>query len=171
MIKKSKKRLFCYVLAYIMVVLIIKVKNSVQVQCKFCQQDFKALGHHQWRGKTRVINREQHHTRALSNVGHQETVETINKTIVNSNNTVEVCYNGLGDAVRNPSNTDEFNCYCGKKFKSLRSLNLHRRSSHIVDISNVRDLSLYTNYSKNSNSNGQENQQIKNNPRVCLKSV
>ena len=45
---------WCYFHVIIVVLLFVFVEKSYQTQCDFCKKDFKSLGRHTWRCKTKL---------------------------------------------------------------------------------------------------------------------
>ena len=103
--------------------------------CEYCGKDFKSLGRHVWRCKSRVAypsqteNERQTNDERSSNKG-----ETVHQVDTNTESEL------VGECAN-------FKCYCGRIFSSYRSLALHRRSCYIENSTgNLSDLFLEANY-------------------------
>ena len=103
---------------------------------KFCLitlrygKDFKSLGRHQWRCKSRITTMENSNNNER---GSSSTMERDTESTVGSDNAVE----------------ETHKCYCGRIFKSYRSLNLHRRSCFVQDSAAFGEL--FAQHGTNSN--------------------
>ena len=89
--------------------------------CQYCGKDFKSLGKHVWRCKSRVGN--------LSHNGQVSQGRAASGSSSESSNT-----SGMLQSVNLSSretDCENYKCYCGRSFKTYRSLNLHRRSCFI----------------------------------------
>ena len=89
--------------------------------CQYCGKDFKSLGKHVWRCKSRAGN--------LSHDGQVSQGRAANGSSSESSNT-----SGMLQSVNLSSretDCENYKCYCGRCFKTYRSLNLHRRSCFI----------------------------------------
>ena len=107
--------------------------------CEFCQRDFDSVNRHIWRCKARVSYRQDHPTGTTVSSAASSQPIGINRSLSNHNNTVPPATVVAFDP-HEEEREQAFECYCGRSFKSVRCLNLHRRSCHVVDVPNLNDL-------------------------------
>ncbi|CAB4031114.1 Hypothetical predicted protein [Paramuricea clavata] len=97
--------------------------------CEYCGKDFKSLGRHIWRCKSRVGHPSHAENERQSNNERSSNTERTDH---------QVNINADGELV---GECAKFRCYCGRMFLSYRSLTLHRRSCYIGNSSgNLSDL-------------------------------
>ena len=90
---------------------------SVLVVCEFCGNDFKSLGRHIWRCKSRAENP----TNQQNNEAPQAPPE--------------VAADNVELPVEQPAagpNTTDVHCTCGKKCRGIRGLRMHQRSCRVI---------------------------------------
>ena len=126
----------------IVILLAVSVENCFGITCEFCNQDFKILSKHTWRCKARVENYER--VSETSTVGNK--LPSDNLLLSNSlvslnsaNNNVDKCNKDF-DPHENEKKECVFTCYFGREFKTLRGLNVHKRSCDIFDVSEISNL-------------------------------
>ena len=116
------------------------IKIRYGVTCEFCFKDFKKLGRHTWRCPARVENRER--VSETSSVGNNASNVNLSNSLVllNITNCNVDKRNNDFDPHENEKKDRMFKCYCGREFTTVRGLNVHKRSCHIFDVSEISDL-------------------------------
>ena len=122
------------------IVTIVFVEKSFETRCEFCEKEFKSLNRHIWRCSARVINRDRL-VETSSEINSSNDVLSQSNSILTTNlNNSNVESNKDYDPHENEKEERKFRCYCGREFNTLRGLNTHRRSCHIYDIPDIKDL-------------------------------
>ena len=107
------------------------------VQCVYCKQTFIHIKKHIWRCSKRLegeatnenLLHSQHSPCTQHNIreGPKESISIpLNERVDQGNNNTDISNDSNKSLSEHP-----FQCYCGRYFKSLRSLNLHRISCFI----------------------------------------
>ena len=130
--------------------------------CKFCKKDFKWVGRHEWRCKSRILTVTTSNVRENINTADIATrvdnranaIERPEVSIANLDNQITpsvyppACYETTEECDENEQHNDDESendinslfCYCGKRCKGLRGLQAHKRACRMLTIPDLRSL-------------------------------
>lgn len=120
----------------IVILISVLIKICYRVTREFCFKEFKKLESHTWRCQERVTE--------TSSVWNNLSKDNLRNSLVSLNTT-----NCNVDKRNNNFDPQEMKgkivrqivrCYCGRELTTLRGLNVHKRSCHVFNVSEMSDL-------------------------------
>ena len=110
------------------------------VICPHCNKDFKSLGRHIWRCKSKVeINTAQGITTQPSGSVTNE-IEVPQRSLANNGGSVQPTNDPADIREENNEDNDEYVCYCGRVCAGLRGLQAHKRACKYLDLEDIKTL-------------------------------
>ena len=150
-IMKSRNWWYVNIVAILGIIAVLRKGNEAGV-CEFCGKDFTVLGRHQWRCKAKTFTTvtidniprgsDTYSTTTSPHSANNRAIENETSSLVHLNDSD---HNGETTANNEPvvepeQNNHDHQCYCGKSFKTFRDPNSHKRSSHVLDIPDLKSL-------------------------------
>ena len=127
--------------------IVFLIKNSYEIECKYCNEDFVHVKKHKWRCKVRInrdeVNRFQRITEdnsinrgTVNDMNHDDAININDPLVDNLYSESSLNSNDPADETCNHT----YQCYCGRYFDSLRGMNSHRRACFVTEHPYLSDL-------------------------------
>ena len=131
---------------YLWMVLLLSfnyIHVSTGITCEYCGKDFKSIGRHLWRCKSKIVLDDVGIIQNQPSIDIVHSLETPERSLANTDNVI-VNTNDPPDIRQseedNETNKEEITCFCGKVCKGIRGLQAHKRACKIIDIPDIRAL-------------------------------